>query len=791
MKRLLFFLLCFFFTHVACANLYKVQNAAELNQRISSLRPGDTIQLANGNWNNLALVVSSKGAAAEPIVFIAETPGKVLLTGNSFVRIGGEYIEINGLSFINGYTTTGAIIEFRDDKKNLANHCRVTNCVIDGYNKPDRLQDDNWIILYGKENRFDHNHVAGKKNIGTILVVELNNIRNQENNHRIDHNYFGTRERLGSNGGEIMRIGNSTFSRTSSKTIIEENFFYHCNGEVEVVSVKSCDNILRRNTFYECEGSLVLRHGNRNLVESNYFIGNDKEYTGGVRVINAGHTVRDNFFYRLGGDRFRAAFTVMNGVPNSPINRYDPVKDVNIINNTFVDCATIEWCAGSDFERTAKPKNVHFNNNVLYSSAVKTAIIVNDSVNGIRFNGNMSNFAIKELPAAGFKKSGVQCVAENGGWRVTVNNNNASHSSLAATGYGNSGHLFQPVATENNTGVHWYSKHTVPTAAKSGKVIAVQPGLNTLYDGTVNMQDGDILELQPGLYELSKTLMLDKSITIRAAAGVQEKPVIRFAGEKGSFTFFSIENGGSLRLNGVRCNGLSENGIAESFIRTSLKPMIEHYSVWVRNCDFVNLTDGRKQAFKANKASFADTVLFENCLFNDITGEVISIAAEKEDKGIYNAEVVILNNCFFDKVLVSAVDLYRGGNDESTTGPYFRMDHCTFNQVGNVELCSVIRLLGVQVSNITNCIFNNSGRSGRTVLYEDYGWTKNRIDYCNSHVAGKVQSYYNNVTGKNMWRLDPQWEPNSWTLKPNSALKRKGSDGKDPGALWVNGKLMF
>jgi poly(beta-D-mannuronate) lyase len=122
------------------------------------------------------------------------------------------------------------VIEFRISSSKLANNCRVTNCVIDNYNNPDRLEEDNWIVLYGRHNRFDHNYIARKKNIGTTLVVQLNDALNQENEHQIDHNYFGERPRLGSNGGETIRVGNSTFSRTSSRTIIEDNYFEHCNG---------------------------------------------------------------------------------------------------------------------------------------------------------------------------------------------------------------------------------------------------------------------------------------------------------------------------------------------------------------------------------------------------------------------------------------------------------------------------------------------------------------------------------------------------------------------------------
>ena len=136
--------------------------------------------------------------------------------------------------------------------------------------------------------------------------------------------------------------------------------------------------------------------------------------------------------------------------------------------------------------------------------------------------------------------------------------------------------------------------------------------------------------------------------------------------------------------------------------------------------------------------------------------------------------------------------MYRGGNDESTTGYYFTMDHCTFNEVGNAALCSVVRLVGVQYSTITNCIFHNSGKSGRTVNYEDFSWTKNSISYCDSYRAGRIQSFNNNVEGKMMLKVDPLFNNISakdFSLKSGSPLKNKGIDGKDMGAIWVNGQL--
>ena len=54
----------------------------------------------------------------------------------------------------------------------------------------------------------------------------------------------------------------------------ENNYFDRCDGEVEIVSVKSG---LATNYVAICftnPGGLALRHGNNNLVEANVFLGN-------------------------------------------------------------------------------------------------------------------------------------------------------------------------------------------------------------------------------------------------------------------------------------------------------------------------------------------------------------------------------------------------------------------------------------------------------------------------------------------------------------------------------------
>ena len=120
-----------------------------------------------------------------------------------------------------------------------------------------------------------------------------------------------------------------------SHTLVANNFFDHCNGEVEVISSKTNFNEFRNNVFYKSEGSLVTRHGNYCIVDGNIFIGDEKsEQIGGVRLIGTGHWVTNNYFYNLNGQTFRSPLAVMNGIPKSPLNRYLQVTDVVVANNT-------------------------------------------------------------------------------------------------------------------------------------------------------------------------------------------------------------------------------------------------------------------------------------------------------------------------------------------------------------------------------------------------------------------------------------------------------------------------
>ncbi len=209
----------------------------------------------------------------------------------------------------------------------LANHSRLTDCAIE--NGKTHFM----VHLIGSDNRMDHCFLAGKTSGEPTFQIEVPFDR--PDNDLIDHNHFGERKPLGRNGGETIRVGYSGQSMNSSKAIVEHNLFDRCDGEIEIISSKSCDNIYRYNTFLDCAGMLTLRHGNRAVVEGNFFIAHHKKDSGGIRIIGEDHVIVNN--YIDGVDK--GAFWITSGVPNSKLIQYICARRAIIAHNTVVDSA--------------------------------------------------------------------------------------------------------------------------------------------------------------------------------------------------------------------------------------------------------------------------------------------------------------------------------------------------------------------------------------------------------------------------------------------------------------------
>ena len=490
------------------------------------------------------------------------------------------------------------------------------------------------------------------------MTVRLNSEDSQNNDHHIHHNYFGPRPVFGSNGGETLRIGTSHYSLTQSNTLVENNFFDRCSGEVEIVSNKSGGNTYRGNTFYESRGTLTLRHGNGTRVENNLFEGNGAPYTGGIRVINAQQTLTNNMFRNLTGTRFSGALVVMNGVPNSPINRYHQVDGAVIEGNTFDQVGTIELGEGSDSERSAVPINSRFENNVVIGSLQQTPFNLYDDMSGIAFASNYTNFDPPAALASGFT--------------VLGDDQSAPGTAGASGTFG---------IAKSETGVDWYPKPRADSPFEGGKTISVTPGNNKLFEAVATAAPGDEIVLSPGDYNEAKSINLTLPVTIRAA----EPGTVNLSFERRNL--FLLSSNGALRMSGITATGrLAPDNVGNSFIASTTRGGPGNHVVELSEMVFEDFVINRAFSIvTAAKGTFFDRVEVTNSAFSNISGIPFKFDAETDDFGIYNVEYLIFKNSAFADLRGSVASIYRGGRDESTFGPHAFISGSAFANIGSGE----------------------------------------------------------------------------------------------------------
>ncbi|WP_236559662.1 chondroitinase-B domain-containing protein [Colwellia sp. 20A7] len=692
-----FVILSTVFCQQVMAKSWSVKSQVEYKSALDKLSPGDEIILSNGTWNNFEILFEGEGTKEEPITLKAETKGKVFLTGQSNLRLAGKHLVVTGLVFKDGYTPSNSVIAFRSTKDNLAYHSRVSEVVIDSYNNPDKSESDYWVALYGKHNRFDHSYLEGKQNKGVTVAVRLDSEDSQENHHRIDHNYFGPRPIFGSNGGETLRIGTSHYSLSNSYTVVENNYFDRCDGEVEIISVKSAQNTIRNNVFFESRGTLTLRHGDGNLIEENVFFGNGVDHTGGIRVINKNQIVRNNYLEGLTGYRFGSGFTVMNGVPNSKINRYHQVDNALVENNSFINVGHIQLAAGSDAERTAVPINSTMQNNLIFNENGQQPFTLFDDVSGIAFKGNIANTLVDEKIALGVKQEKITLKRADNGLLYPVN------KTLAAKGSKKS---LTPTL-KSATGPSWYPKIEGVVAFDSGKTVQVKDEADALFNAVLVANEGDVLVLADGQYDVRKMIDVNKTLTIKA----KNKGKVKVTFQRS--TLFQISNGGSLTLDGLNISGMnSPDAAGNTLIRTQKWGMVDNYRFVVRNSNISALdTNHSFHFFDSGKGAFANYIELTDNNFTHITGDILRLNKEIEDLGIYNTEYAIVKNNTFKNVDGALVNLYRGGTDESTFGPHLEMTNNKIENSGKGKRnksAASLYLHGVQVVNIETNTFENS-----------------------------------------------------------------------------------
>jgi len=707
-----------------------VSNHDELKEAISNAQPGDKITLENGVWADIQIEFEAYGTEEAPITLRAETAGEVFIEGQSSLKLSGEYLVVEGFYFRNGYSPSNTIIAFKIDDNRLANHSSVKNCVIDGFTQKNRFTTDHWVEFWGRHNSLEHCSITGKANDGPTVRVFLKGNENIRNYHRIVENYFGPRPRKGGPHGETLQIGDSGTSMTPSYVMVEKNLFDRCNGEVEVISSKTNFNEFRNNVFYHCEGSLVTRHGNYCIIDGNYFIGDENsDFNGGVRIINSGHSVTNNYFYRIRGIEFRSPLAIMNGIPKSPLNRYNQVTDVVVAYNTWIDCkAPWQLGVGANMDmkdvlpiseiRSARPIRTVVANNIIYNTIADPHPVQSyDKVDGIRFRNNyLDNAGGSDAGFEGLAtvKMGMRQISD---WLLVpqVEQNSALNQiysgfefdKMSADIFGNSrasmeyagailplGKIGMKSIDPSKYGAEWYQLADTPKA----NIHQFDPDKQSLASLITEIASGDIIVLGGGELKITEPLEVDKRFTIRGAEG-ENKSVITYAGLEKT-ALFQMQPRGELHVENVKLQSYKSQFAFET-LKIDMSP---GYKLWMNN---VELT-GFDHVLLAHKGSFADTLVVENSRIYDCRNGIV-LAAETDDKGDYNAEFVTIHNSSFESIDKNVLHFYRGGYDESTIGGVLRVSDSKFSRCGSLEESKILlKTRGIINVDIRNNVFQNN-----------------------------------------------------------------------------------
>ncbi len=419
------------------ARTVNVANAAELAAALGDAKPGDLVLLADGDYASEALlVVNVNGTREAPVVIRAANRAKARLSGKAGIRVeDSEYVAIEGIEFAHEARTPAVTLDG-------CRRCRITRNIIHLKEIDDTRME--WLSVDGDRslhNRVDHNLVEEKRNSGVMLELGGSGAARGFESTRhdvIDNNHFRNFYPGTQNGYETIRAGSSTYSHSASFTTIQDNLFENCDGEGEIVSIKTRQVWVRRNTFRNCRGMLTLRNTHQCVVESNWFFDNGSKDSAGIRIFGRGHEVFNNYMQGLkgAGIMIRTGDIEMrtqsrhemeqanNGVFDAAQwGQYQRPENALVAFNTVIDCGIGIDIGDKREQYPLPPRNCRILNN-LFQGNGELIRVVSEPENWT-WSGNL-NLAGGTAAAGGEEqmiRTAAGALAETGGWYPLVAGN--------------------------------------------------------------------------------------------------------------------------------------------------------------------------------------------------------------------------------------------------------------------------------------------------------------------------------------------------------------------------------
>ncbi|MEM8846356.1 MAG: chondroitinase-B domain-containing protein, partial [Bacteroidota bacterium] len=367
--------------------------------------------------------------------------------------------------------------------------------------------------------------------------------------------------------------------------------------------------------------------------------------------------------------------------------------------------------------RSERPIRTLVANNLIYNEEQDNLpIVAHDSLDGITFKSNIinnqggafkhdsefeqKNFTLSELeenifvPASDLSKVNVYDGFEFE--QITKDLFDTSRLSSNSVGAISMTPTEMPNLKDVSAyGPAWYSPNSVEK--RESKTLSVN-SVNDLETAVQEATSGDIIVLTSNRYELKSSLQIDKRITIKSADSAK-KVIIQFIGAPKT-PVFEMNPKGELILEGVHLKGTKR----EYTFASLQSNMSSLYNLTVTDCEITDFD----YVLKGYKYSFSEYIKFKSTVIKNCTNG-IELSEEIEDKGEYNAENLLIENCSFENIDKNVIDYYRGGYDESTVGGNLVVTQTNFKGCGSKEengiLLNTYGIINVNLSE--NTFINN------------------------------------------------------------------------------------
>lgn len=365
----------------SCSSVRSISsNFHDLEELLADKVSFDTIFISDTLVNDLRLTLSYNGR--KPLVILPSSPGGVIVSGNSSIRIN----ESRNLILSNFYfhkSTSKTLINIVSSKDVTLNNNYFDSCGRSATGGSLIRIADGSSRNFVSGNTFDSSRSLG------IVIMTSNESDKRNQFNRISNNIFvnvpdvnAIYPNSNGNGLESILIGRGIPEGRWWKlnTHIYHNLFQNIVGDgAEIISVKSSGNEIYGNTFLDNPSGLTIRYGNSNVVKDNIFI----DTKSGIRSFGRQHLIQGNIF--SGGDfgvQLPAA-TLSSDVFLDSTNTYFQSDRVKIEGNFFVGQNRSAIVIGNSASkaRSVFPNSISVSDNtaVLQSVSSKFVDVVNQS----------------------------------------------------------------------------------------------------------------------------------------------------------------------------------------------------------------------------------------------------------------------------------------------------------------------------------------------------------------------------------------------------------------------------